>query len=56
MWEGLPVELSSHPAGHSDEPSPGDETWHLPQAQSVSNHRYRYRNTRCMICSPSLDA
>lgn len=36
MWKGLPVQLGSPAAGHSDEAPAGDETWDLSQAQSVS--------------------
>lgn len=41
MWKRLPVKLSSHVAGHSGEAPPGDETWYLPQTQSVSMNTYR---------------
>lgn len=35
VWERLPVWFGSCAAGHTDEASAADETWHLPQTQSV---------------------
>lgn len=45
-WKGFPVRLSSHSAGHCDEAFTGDETWHLPKVESVSNNTYKYHNAR----------
>lgn len=45
-WKGFPVRLSSHSAGHCDEAFTGDETWHLPKVESVSNNIYKYHNAR----------
>lgn len=46
IWKGLPVKLISHSAGHSDEALTDDETWHLPEVQSVSNNTYSYHNAK----------
>ncbi len=35
LWKGLPVQLGSCPAGHSDEASAVNEAWCLPQTESV---------------------
>ena len=44
MWAELPVQLGSHPPGHSDAASGADEAGGLPQTQSVRGAVVEYKH------------